>query len=103
MKVSDLNTKFDTQAYGTMEFFGLSNNDISWLSEAQTEALPAREFTVHFIQSLLITPEIDFETINGWSDDFLILVANGWLKKQQHNKVSTAASSFEEFKHGVYT
>jgi len=102
IKISDLNTKVDTQAYGTLEFFGLRDKDKTWLLEAQTKALPAREFTVYLIQSHLITPTLDLETITGWPDDFLLLIANEWLKKQQHDKASMAASSFEELKQGVY-
>ncbi len=103
IKISDLYTKVSTEAYGTMEFSGLRDKDIRWLSEAQTETLAARDFTAHLVQNQLITPQLDFETVDGWLDDFLLFVASEWLKHQRYGKALKSASSFEEFKEGVYT
>ncbi len=78
IKISDLYTKVSTEAYGTMEFSGLRDKDIRWLSEPQTETLAARDFTAHLVQNQLITPQLDFETVDGWLDDFLLFVASEW-------------------------
>jgi hypothetical protein len=85
MKLSDLNTKIDIEPYGRIELFGLLTKDVSWLLDPQTKALPAREFTVYLIQSHIISPTLDFETVNGWSDELLISVAARWLKDQQYD------------------
>jgi hypothetical protein len=104
MKLSDLNTKIDTESYGTIELFGLMIKDIGWLHDPKTKKLPARDFTVHLMQSHLISPTLDFETVNGWSDDFLLSVATRWLKDQQYDSTKSlpSLSSFDEFEQAVY-
>lgn len=104
MKLSDLNTKIDIEPYGMIELFGLLIKDVSWLLDPQTKALPAREFTVYLIQSHIISPTLDFETVNGWSDELLISVAARWLKDQQYDstKPLPSLSSFDEFEQAVY-
>src|SRR6266516_6271364 len=103
MKLSDLNTKIDTESYGTIELFGLMIKDIGWLRDPKTKKLPARDFTVHLMQSHLISPTLDFETVNGWSDDFLLSVATRWLKDQQYDSTKSlpSLSSFDEFEQAV--
>lgn len=103
MDVSDLNTKIDVKPYGTLELFEFVLNDMRWLDNANTKELPARTFSVDLIHSHLVSPNLDAQTISGWSDELLVFVVTQWLKSQQQPEdTSEIGGSFEELKQTVY-
>jgi hypothetical protein len=102
--VSAFYTKIDTIQYGPLEFKGFMLEDFEWLRASDTQAFPVREFAIQFLYARLVSPELNFEEVQGWPDDFLAYVATHWLKGQmsQTHEFSAESLSFEAFKQTLY-
>lgn len=69
-----------THRHGTIKLRWLSVGDMEFLTEQLTLEQSPRQFTAQIIHHQLVSPELDFETVQAWQDRSLARVAQVWAR-----------------------